>query len=77
MRQIAESAGLGDPDEVRHEPEHNEIVLIWEEEKLAVVVELDRVRACYAVPQWMSRCVSCAITRAAWSRRSRPARRSS
>ena len=41
MRQIAKSAGLGEPDEVRHEPEHNEIVLIWEEEKLAIVVELD------------------------------------
>ena len=41
MRQIAESAGLGEPDEVRHEPEHNEIVLIWKEEKLAIVVELD------------------------------------
>jgi hypothetical protein len=41
MRELIDRAGLPDPDEVSSEFEPDEVVLVWWEEKLAVVVELD------------------------------------
>ncbi len=41
MRELIENAGLPEPDEVRHEFEPNEVVFVWCEPKLVVVVDLD------------------------------------
>ena len=40
MRELAQTAGLPEPDEVLYEFEPDEVVLTWREPKLAVV-ELD------------------------------------
>ena len=42
MRQIAAEAGVPEPEEVIHHPDADELELRWYEQKLAVVVELDR-----------------------------------
>jgi hypothetical protein len=41
MRELIERAGLPEPDEVSHEFEPDEVLLVWREQKLAVVIELD------------------------------------
>jgi hypothetical protein len=41
MRELIDRAGLPDPDEVSYEFEPDEVVLVWWEQKLAVVIELD------------------------------------
>ena len=38
---VAEKAGLPEPDEINYREEADEVELIWHEQKLAVVVELD------------------------------------
>jgi hypothetical protein len=39
MRALVEDAGLAPPDAVEHAP--TSVVLLWHEQKLAVVVDLD------------------------------------
>ena len=41
MREIVEDAGLSAPDEVEHRPD--EVVFLWHDTKLAVIVELGDV----------------------------------
>jgi hypothetical protein len=41
MRELIENAGLPEPDEVRYEFDPNEVVFMWRDPKLAVVVDLD------------------------------------
>lgn len=41
MRELVEKAGLPQPDEVQQRAEHGELVLLWHDPKLAVVVELE------------------------------------
>jgi hypothetical protein len=41
MRELVREAGLPQPDEVRDRFDPDEIVLMWHERKLAVVIELD------------------------------------
>jgi hypothetical protein len=42
IREIAASAGLPEPDEVIHHVDEEELELRWYEQKLAVVIELNR-----------------------------------
>ena len=42
MRSSAAEAGLPEPDEVIHHVEDEELEFRWHEQKLCVVVELDR-----------------------------------
>ena len=41
MREIVRNADLPEPDEVRYEFDPNEVVLMWNEPKLAVVINLE------------------------------------
>lgn len=43
MRELIREADLPDPDEVRYEFEPDEVVLVWREPKLAVVIELEEI----------------------------------
>ncbi len=40
MRELIANGGLADPDEVRYEFDPDEVVFLWREPKLAVIVEL-------------------------------------
>ena len=42
FRKLLEEGGLEPPDEVLHETDPDELVFLWHEEKVAVVVELWR-----------------------------------
>lgn len=42
FRRILEEEGMEPPDEVLHETDPDELVFLWHEEKVAVVVELWR-----------------------------------
>ena len=41
MRELIGSAGLPEPDEVRYEFDPNEVVFMWSDPKLAVIVGVD------------------------------------
>jgi hypothetical protein len=41
MREIVRNADLPEPDEVRYEFDPDEVVLMWNEPKLAVVIDLE------------------------------------
>ena len=41
MRETVRDADLPDPDEVRYEFDPDEVVLMWNEPKLAVVIDLE------------------------------------
>ena len=41
MREIVRNAELPEPDEVRYEFDPNEVVLMWNEPRLAVVIDLE------------------------------------
>lgn len=41
MRELIENEGLPQPDEVRYEFEPNEVLFLWNDPNLAVVIDLD------------------------------------
>jgi hypothetical protein len=41
MRELIKGGNLAEPDEVRYEFSPDEVVFIWQEQKLAVVVEIE------------------------------------
>ena len=40
MRSLIVQGGLPEPDEIVHDPLHDELNLIWHEKKLVVIIEL-------------------------------------
>jgi len=41
MRELIASGGLAEPDEVRYEFDPDEVVFVWHQPRLAVIVELE------------------------------------